>query len=249
MLLTLPALAMGADLTKNIHGDWGTGWNQGWTVVGSATLTGHDTFIESDLGSQGKAVLLIDPGGSARNFNPSGAFEIGATLLLENTADAAEVLTFDSTGIAIAIAQDKSGLFIYNGSAWEEISPHASTGATYNISFTHNAMVATDDWMFGRAFTEASTVINYGGALHSGTNIIGKLYICNGTSDLTNPMDIAANCDACDSADITFDGGEDREVAPDGVVAVGIGYRLAFVTNTVAGGPGFFTFDVNLTVN
>lgn len=120
---------------------------------------------------------------------------------------------------------------------------------TLNISFVQNGMIATDDFLFGPPFTQACTVTGYGGVLHSGTNIIGRLYICNATTDITNPMDIAANCDACDSADITFDGGnDDREAAPDGVVAVGVGYRLAFVINTVSA-PGFFTFDVNLTVD
>lgn len=101
-------------------------WPKG-TIV---TLTANGTFTKDDIGDTGHRTLLIDPGGSARNYDPSGTFEAFTTVLIENTADAAETITFDSTGIAAAIAQDESAKFIYNGSAWENISPGTSAAAT-----------------------------------------------------------------------------------------------------------------------
>ena len=129
----------GVTLTKNNYG-WGTGWNAGKQAVGSATLTGHDTFIANDLGSRRMGVLLIDPGGGDRNFNPSGSFNTGDKVLIENMADAAETITFDSAGIAAVIDQDESGSFIYNGATWEDISTGTSGAAS---SFTKVTIIPT----------------------------------------------------------------------------------------------------------
>ena len=62
-----------------------------------------------------------DPNGVARNFNPSGRFRAGTVVYLVNTAAAAFAVTFDSTGLNQAVAQNQRGIFGYNGANWRKI--------------------------------------------------------------------------------------------------------------------------------
>ena len=80
------------------------------------TLSAHGTFTYGD-----GELHLIDPGGAPRNYNPSGAFPERAEIWVINTADAAETLTVDSGGIAVAVAQDERGYFVYDGSSWIKV--------------------------------------------------------------------------------------------------------------------------------
>lgn len=82
----------------------------------AGTMTANETFRQAH-----GPVFERDPGGAARNFNPSGAFAAGHEVVVINTADAAETITFDSAGIAAAIAQGQHGRFVYNGSAWRKL--------------------------------------------------------------------------------------------------------------------------------
>ena len=204
----------------------------------SITLSDNGTFTRQDIGPTLERTFHIDPGGTNRNYNPSGSFADWTIITIENTADAAETITFDSAGIAVQISQGNSSSFQYNGSAWVEIS--RGSGLKWSKGFKYNAMVATDDFLVWRNNTGTTiTIARIDGILESGTNIIGMFYICNSTTDITDPMDIPGNCDACDSSNTTFDGGWDSDTSLDGVVELLDGYSLAWVTDSV-NAPGFF---------
>lgn len=81
-----------------------------------STMTGNETFTYSDGN-----MFIKDPGGAARNFDPSGAFPERAEVVLINTADAAETITFDSGVLAEAVAQNERGWFVYDGALWRKI--------------------------------------------------------------------------------------------------------------------------------
>ena len=82
----------------------------------SVTLSANGTF-----GPEYGNVLAVDPGGAARNYNPSGSFTPWTQITIINAADAAETITFDSAGLNQAIAQNERGIFVYDGSAWQKI--------------------------------------------------------------------------------------------------------------------------------
>ena len=77
------------------------------------TMSGDETFSAGDGN-----LFVKDPGGSARNFNPSGTFQALTSITLINTADAGEDITFDSGGLAQVVAQNQRGVFVYDGSNW-----------------------------------------------------------------------------------------------------------------------------------
>ena len=103
------------DDSRGLLGNFRVGGNslRGGQVT---TMTGHATFSYGD-----GELHIIDPGGAPRNFNPSGNFPKRAEIWVINTADNAETITFDSTGIAQAIAQNERGFFVYSGSAWIKV--------------------------------------------------------------------------------------------------------------------------------
>jgi len=82
----------------------------------TATLSDHGTFTSDD----GK-IHSVDPGGAARNYNPSGEFKDWYEIVVINTADAAETITFDSTDLSEAIAQNERGIFVYDGTNWLKV--------------------------------------------------------------------------------------------------------------------------------
>lgn len=63
-------------------------------------------------------VFFVDPNGADRNFNPTGTFPAGFKCWVINTADAAEVVTFDSAGLVADILVGQTGIFVYDGSDW-----------------------------------------------------------------------------------------------------------------------------------
>ena len=77
------------------------------------------------------------------------------------------------------------------------------------------------------------------GILYSGTNVVGQFHICQ-SADITDPMAIESNCNAVDSADITFNGGEDSDTSLNGDVTLADGEWLAWGT-TSASSPGMFS--------
>ena len=82
------------------------------------TLTGT-TAIAAD----GPQVLFLDPGGSARNVTLWASPQRGDWVLIVNTADAAEVITVQTSAAgaltpAITPTQSESALVIYDGTAW-----------------------------------------------------------------------------------------------------------------------------------
>jgi hypothetical protein len=79
-------------------------------------MTANQTFTAQDGN-----YFERDPGGANRTFNPSGTFRAGAIVEVVNTADAAETITFDSAGIAAAIAQNQWGRFAFNGATWRKL--------------------------------------------------------------------------------------------------------------------------------
>ncbi len=80
------------------------------TLAANGTFTLNDGFIH-----------IIDPGGASRNYNPSGTFPTYFTLILINIADAAETLTFDSSGLNQAVAQNQRGIFSFDGTNWRKV--------------------------------------------------------------------------------------------------------------------------------
>lgn len=116
IILLLPHIAFAK------AGSWSEFRDAVWPKGAVQTLSDDGSFTKNDIGDTGIRTFLVDPGGSNRNYDPSGDFVTWTILTIENTADAAETITFDSSGIAVAIAQDRSATFIYNGSAWEDIS-------------------------------------------------------------------------------------------------------------------------------
>ncbi len=80
------------------------------------TMTGAETFTIKD-----GSIFIKDPGGAARTFNPSGTFPPFYQVTVINTADAAEPITFDSTGLNLSIAQNQRGIFAYSGTDWLKV--------------------------------------------------------------------------------------------------------------------------------
>lgn len=78
------------------------------------TMAGDETFDNDD-----GMIFVKDPGGSSRNFNPTGTFKAGTVVFLMNTADAAETITFDSTVANKAVGQNEIGIFAYDGTSWQ----------------------------------------------------------------------------------------------------------------------------------
>ena len=114
------------------------------------------------------------------------------------------------------------------------------SGDPWEAGFSYNGMIATDDFLVKRNNTGRTIILKgIGGILESGTNVVGMFYICDATNDIADPMDIPTDCDACNSADITFAGGLDVDVALDGVVTLVHGNWVAWVTTSV-NAPGFF---------
>ena len=63
-------------------------------------------------------IFFRDPDGSARDFNPSGEFPAGFKIDLINTATVPETITFDSTSLNQAVAQNERLRAGYTGTAW-----------------------------------------------------------------------------------------------------------------------------------
>jgi len=78
----------------------------------NSVMAGHETFGYS-YGD--KMMCRLDTNGSNRNFDPSGAFPDLFKVEIVNVG--AEIITFDSGGIASTVGAGLLGLFYYSVSA------------------------------------------------------------------------------------------------------------------------------------
>lgn len=99
-----------------------------YTITGSNSLVSTNQMIVETLSAArtfeiGEAkTFVIDPGGAARNFNPRAVtWPMINELILINTADNAETITFDSAGLGEAVAQNERGIFVFDGSNWLKV--------------------------------------------------------------------------------------------------------------------------------
>ncbi len=95
----------------------------------SLTMTGNVTLTDSY-----KAILYLDPNGSARDVTLPAAAAGNHAFIVVNTADAAETLTVKSGASTIGtVAQGENKIFISNGSVWKQIT---SSGTVASASDT-----------------------------------------------------------------------------------------------------------------
>lgn len=83
--------------------------------VSVAAMVADETFTDA----AGISVYERDTNGAARTLNPSGTFRSGRLVYVINTG--AQTLTFDSGGLAAAIATGQRGQFIYTGASWRRL--------------------------------------------------------------------------------------------------------------------------------
>lgn len=85
--------------------------------VRTVTLGGHGTFATGE-----GSIYFITPSNNF-NYNPYAMqFPTGETITIVNLAAGANTITFDSTGLNQAVAQNKRGIFTFDGTAWRLIS-------------------------------------------------------------------------------------------------------------------------------
>jgi hypothetical protein len=79
-----------------------------------ATMTGNESFAYpgSDY-----CRCFLDPGGADRNFDPAAGFPSGFELVVVNTGE--ELVTVDSTGLAMAVGPGQVKAFYFDGTAWK----------------------------------------------------------------------------------------------------------------------------------
>lgn len=105
--------------------NWWTLKTGGTIIQGPAirTLTSDGTFSVLDSSA------IITPSGASRNYNPTGTFLAGRKITVLN-ASGSQNLVFDSTGLNYTIPPNKSGSFVYNGSAWLREVPNIAASWT-----------------------------------------------------------------------------------------------------------------------
>ena len=82
-------------------------------IITSATLTGNYT---PTLSINVRYVFILDTGGADRNVNPVVTVGNKYECVIYNAGS--ETITFDSTGIAQAVAPGNKISFYYNGTTW-----------------------------------------------------------------------------------------------------------------------------------
>lgn len=83
-----------------------------------ATLSANATLTCGEA-----ATYIFDPGGANRNLTwRTATYPAGYLVTIINTADAAENLQFDANGINVTVAQNKTAIFGYTGSAWRQVT-------------------------------------------------------------------------------------------------------------------------------
>jgi hypothetical protein len=91
-------------------------------VMTTETLAGTRTLTAEEVGDY--AIMSFDPGGAGRSVVlPAIADTIGHSIVIANTADAAEVLTIsDSVGTVITPTQAESAILWNDGVRWRGIA-------------------------------------------------------------------------------------------------------------------------------
>lgn len=90
-----------------------------FSVLAAETLTGHRTLTLAEV--QENHLFAFDPGGSARNLVlPAEADCTGLVLFVQNTADAAEVLTIqdDTPATVCTPTQNEAAVVWCDGTSW-----------------------------------------------------------------------------------------------------------------------------------
>lgn len=82
----------------------------------SATLSGTYEIRQN----QGN-IFLLNPNGAHRNVNPVGNFSPGTEVTVVNTAASTYNLVFDSGGLNVTVGAGKTGMFVYDGTAWKKV--------------------------------------------------------------------------------------------------------------------------------
>lgn len=91
-------------------------------VMATETLAGTRVLTAAEVNSY--AIMSFDPGGSARAITlPAIASNVGESIVIANTADAAEVLTIsDSVGTVVTPTQAESAILWNDGVRWRGIA-------------------------------------------------------------------------------------------------------------------------------
>lgn len=101
-----------------------------YTITGSNSLVETNRMVvETDDGSGTRTfeigefkTIVIDPNGGNINLNPRVVtWPMINELIVVNTANAAETITFDSAGLNQAINQNERAVFVFDGSNWLKV--------------------------------------------------------------------------------------------------------------------------------
>lgn len=145
-----------------------------------AVMTGHETFAPTD-----GHIFWRDPGGANRNFNPSGTFIAGHVIVLINTADDAEIITFDSAGLAQQVNQNERAIFCYeNTLGWTLVNLYKPASTT-NLEWS-NTLSA--DHSFNGIYSEETVGedVVFAEALYLKSD--GKLWKSDADASTTMPI-------------------------------------------------------------
>ncbi len=120
----------GSDNNIFINNDGRSLTSYEYQITGTSSVVESDeVVVETDDGSGTRTfeigefkTIVIDPNGGGINLNPRAVtWPRVNELIVVNTANAAETITFDSTGLNQAIAQSERGIFVYDGSNWLKV--------------------------------------------------------------------------------------------------------------------------------
>jgi hypothetical protein len=91
-------------------------------VMTAETLTGTRVLTAEEVNDY--AIMSFDPGGAGRAITlPAIASNVGESIVIANTADAAEVLTIsDSVGTVVTPTQAESAILWNDGVRWRGIA-------------------------------------------------------------------------------------------------------------------------------
>ena len=104
--------------------DWFWFFDRCWWLDLNLTLIPSqrkETLTDNITTEVGEDTLILDPNGANRNITPSGYFPRGYQLTIINTADAAENLVFDPSGLNLTIGQNQRAIVVYDGSQWLKV--------------------------------------------------------------------------------------------------------------------------------
>lgn len=136
----------------------------------SDTLSADGTFTLND-----GMIHIIDPGGAARNYNPTGSFPPYIPIILINIADAAETITFEPTFTAAgahdgannaAILTDSGESWVTNQLVGKTITNTTDSSSGIITANTGTTVTATltggtdNDWDTGDNYTIAPSGLN-----------------------------------------------------------------------------------------